>query len=112
MKREQAAEDKGMLDMKPCKRIEIVIEQALAQRMAELLREHGAPGYTLIDRAGGRGDRGLRRADEPTGTSTNCMFVLACDDEQTVRSIVEAVRPVLSRSGGICLVSDAMWVRH
>ncbi len=98
--------------MKPCKRIEIVIEQALAQRTAALLVELGAPGFTLIDHASGRGDRGYRRADEPTGTSTNCVFLVACDDEALVQDIVEGIRPVLSKSGGMCLVSDANWVRH
>ena len=98
--------------MKPCKRIEIVIEQALARRLGEALIEAGAPGYTMIDHAGGSGDRGMRRADEPTGTSTNCVFVIACNEQDTVDRIIELVRPILSRSGGICLVSDAMWVRH
>ena len=98
--------------MKPCKRLEIVIEQPLASRMANLLVELQAPGYTVIDHAGGRGDRGVRRADEPTGTSTNCVFIVACEDQACVERIVEGIRPVLSRSGGICLVSDALWVRH
>jgi len=98
--------------MKPCKRIEIVIEQPLAQRTASLLSDIGVPGYTLIDRASGRGDRGHRRADEITGSSTNCIFIISCDDQNMVEQIVEAIRPVLSVSGGICLVSDAMWVRH
>ena len=98
--------------MKPCKRIEIVIEEALVRRMAEQLEVLGAPGYTLIPRASGRGDRGLRRGDDPTGTFTNCVFIVACNDEATVARIVEGSRPLLSRSGGICLVSDAFWVRH
>lgn len=98
--------------MKPCKRVEIVIEQALANRLGEALIEAGAPGYTFIDHAGGSGDRGLRRADEPTGISTNCVFIVACPDQPAVEKIVEMVRPILSRSGGICLVSDAMWLRH
>jgi nitrogen regulatory protein PII len=98
--------------MKPCKRIEIVLEKSLASRMAERLIEAGAPGFTKIDRASGHGDRGERRADEPTGTSTNSMFIIACDDDEVVNRIVEAIRPVLSRSGGICLVSDALWVKH
>lgn len=98
--------------MKPCKRIEIVIERPLAQRMAKLLVELEAPGYTVIEHAGGRGDRGVRRADEPTGTSTNSVFVIACETQEQVERIVDGIRPVLSRSGGICLVSDAMWVRH
>lgn len=98
--------------MKPCKRIEIVIEQALANRLGEALTRSGAPGYTVIDHAGGSGDRGLRRADEPTGTATNCVFIVACPDQQTVDQVIELVRPILSRSGGICLVSDALWLRH
>jgi nitrogen regulatory protein PII len=98
--------------MQACKRIEIVIEEPLVPRVAERLEALGAPGYTLITRASGRGDRGLRRADEPTGTATNCVFIIACEDEATVQRIVEAIRPLLTRFGGICLVSDASWVRH
>ncbi len=98
--------------MKHCKRIEIVIEKALAKRLGDALKESGAPGYTFIDHAGGFGDRGLRRADEPTGTATNCVFIVACPDQEAVDKVVELVRPVLSRSGGICLISDAMWLRH
>ncbi len=98
--------------MKPCKRIEIVVEQALANRLSELLVDLGVPGYTLISNAAGRGDRGLRRADEVTGTSSNCMFIVACDDEEIINNIVEGVRPILSRSGGFCLLSEAQWLRH
>jgi nitrogen regulatory protein PII len=98
--------------MKPCKRIEIVIEQPLARRLAERLDELGAPGYTMIPDASGRGDRGLRRGDEVTDTFTNCLFIVACDDEAVVARIVEGVRSLIARSGGVCLVSDAFWVRH
>jgi nitrogen regulatory protein PII len=98
--------------MKPCKRIEIVIEQPLARRMASRLDELGAPGYTLISGVSGRGDRGLRQADDLTDTFTNCIFVIACDDDEVVERIIEGVRKELARSGGVCLVSDAGWLRH
>ena len=98
--------------MKPCKRIEVVIERAVAAWLAGLLLEAGAPGYTFIDHASGRGDRGERRGDEPAGTSTNCMFIVACNDDAVVERIIDAVRPTLSRYGGICLVSEAFWLRH
>ncbi len=98
--------------MKTCKRIEIVVEQSLARRVASLLDAAGAPGYTLIAGAGGRGDRGRMRADDPTGVASNCIFIIACNDDTVVSRLVEEIRPVLSRSGGICLVSDALWVRH
>jgi hypothetical protein len=37
--------------------------------------------------------------------------MIACTETQA-RQIVETVRPILKRLGGICLVSDAMWVLH
>ncbi len=98
--------------MKACKRIEIVIEHPLAPRLAKLLSDLGVPGYTMIDGASGAGDRGTRRADELTGVSANSVFIIACDDESLVKEIIEGIRPMLSTSGGICLVSDAHWVKH
>jgi len=98
--------------MKPIKRIEIVIEQPLADRLAEKLRALGAPGYTVLRNVGGSGDRGARRADELAGDSSNCLFLIACDDEALVLRITEGVRPLLSRFGGICLVSDCLSLHH
>ena len=98
--------------MRPCSRIEIVVEEAMVKHMAQCLEEAGAEGYTLIPRASGSGDRGPRRGDDPTGMSTNCVFIVASPDDSTTERIVEAVRPLLSRSGGVCLVSEARWVKH
>ncbi|MGB5325720.1 MAG: DUF190 domain-containing protein [Pseudomonadales bacterium] len=98
--------------MKQCKRIEIVIEAPLAQRLTEELRQLGVPGFTLVPDVRGAGDRGERRADELSGESSNCMILIACDDQALIEKILDAVRPLLSRSGGICLVSDAQWLRH
>jgi len=97
--------------MKPCKRIEIVIEERLMDKMARRLKELGAPGYTVVRRVSGMGDRGLRRADEPTGTATNAVFIIACDPA-IVEELVDGVRSMLSQYGGVCLVSDAQWLRH
>ena len=98
--------------MKTCKRIEIVVEAPLALKLADLLRELGAPGFTLIPDVTGAGDRGQWRADQLSGDSSNSLILIACDDQETVDAILGAVRPLLSRSGGICLVSDALWLRH
>lgn len=98
--------------MKPCKRIEIVIETPQAKRLAALLRQVGAEGYTLIPDVRGAGNRGERRADALAGDSSNCLFVIACEDQEMVDSIVEGVRPLLTRSGGVCLVTEAQWLKH
>jgi len=98
--------------MKPCIRIEIVIEEPMAPRLVELLNRLGVRGYTAIANASGRGDRGVRRGDELAGDSSNTVFIVACEDAALVEHIVEGVRPLLSRSGGICLVSEARWLMH
>ncbi len=98
--------------MKPCKRLEIVIEKPLANRLAEQLSELGAPGYTVIDHAWGQGDRGFRRGDDLTGAATNCVFIVAVETQAEVDVLIEGIRPIITRSGGVCLVSDALWLRH
>ncbi len=97
--------------MKPCKRIEIVIEQRQASALLEALDQLGVPGYTAIPSARGSGDRGLRSGDELTGVMTNSVIVIACP-EADVAAILELVGPAIRRSGGICLVSDATWLTH
>lgn len=98
--------------MNPCKRIEIVIEQPMVQKLKKQLDDIGVSGYTIIPGASGRGDRGVRHRDDPTGTFTNCVFIIACEDADEATQVIDGVRPLLSRSGGICLVTDAHWVKH
>lgn len=98
--------------MNPCKRIEIVIEEPMARRLIDLLKDLGVRGYTAVHNASGQGDRGVRRADELAGDTSNVLFIIACEDETLAEQLVEAVRPLLSRSGGLCLVSDAWSLRH
>ena len=98
--------------MKHCKRIEIVIEKSMVPKLTVLLQQLGVDGYTLIPDVRGSGDRGMRRADELSGESSNCLVLIACDNEAVVEALLDGVRPLLVRAGGICLVSDAQWLRH
>jgi len=98
--------------VKKCQRIEIVIESPLIDTMVELMREIDAPGYTLISDIRGQGDRGVRWADELSGDTSNSLFIIASEDPTMTQLILDRVRPLLSRSGGVCLVSDAMWLKH
>lgn len=98
--------------MIPSHRIEIVIEEPIAPELVRLLKQHQVSGYTVIPRASGSGDRGIRRGDELAGDSSNCLFIIACEDTDLVERLTEAVKPLLSRSGGICLVSDCQQLKH
>ena len=98
--------------MKPCTRIEIVAESALTNALLELFQEVDIPGFTMIPDIRGSGDRGLRWADDLAGDASNTLFLIACDEQDKVETLLERIRPLLSRSGGMCLVSEARWLRH
>jgi nitrogen regulatory protein PII len=97
--------------MKPIKKIEIVTDALELQKVVKLLEESGLSGYTVIREVTGKGGRGVRADDELTGVFKNCYVMTACEEEQVSR-VIEAIRPVLKRFGGICLVSDAQWIIH
>lgn len=97
--------------MQAVKRLEIVTDTLALERVLQLLADAGVSGYTVIRNAEGKGHRGLRSGDDVTRVFQNSYVLVACTPEQ-VEQVVAAVRPVLKRVGGICLVSDAQWVLH
>jgi nitrogen regulatory protein PII len=97
--------------MEAVKRVEVVVESVEVRRVTEALETLGVSGYTVIPAASGRGERGSRDGDGVSGVFANTYVLTACPPEQ-LEAVIEAVRPLLRETGGICLVSDAQWVRH
>ena len=96
--------------MQPVKRVEIVVDSPEVPDLLALLRREQFGGYTVFAHLSGGGDRGERRDDEPSGGGNACVLVAV--PEPRLPRLVELVRPVLKRRGGMCLVSDASWVLH
>lgn len=97
--------------MKPVKRLEIIVDQAELPRLVEVLDAERVTGYTILRDAQGMGRRGRRAADGLSGEFSNGVVIIAAAADEAMR-IVELVRPVLRRHGGICLMSDAQWLIH
>ena len=97
--------------MKAVKRVEIVVETLVLSQVTDLIEATGIRGYTVIRNAGGKGGHGERFEDELTDLHRNSFLVVACDEAE-LAPLLESLRPLLSRYGGMCLVSDALWVRH
>lgn len=98
--------------MQAIKKVEIIIEYMEVPRLLEVLKKEAlAVGYTVIKEAFGAGGRGEMAGDGFSGEFTNSYLLIACSEDEANR-IVEIVRPILKRFGGVCLVSDAMWVKH
>ena len=97
--------------MKKVKRLEIIIPAVELKKVLRLLKESGVSGYTVIRSVTGFGDRGEQTGDELTGVFDNaCVLTLA--EPEKAGGIVEEIRAVLKRYGGVCVVSDADWVIH
>ena len=97
--------------MEAVKRIEIIIDTREMREVCRTLEALGVSGYSVIRDVTGRGDRGVQSGDELTDVFKNSLLLTACPEE-SVPEIVAAIRPLLRRHGGICLVSDAQWVIH
>lgn len=97
--------------MIPVKRLEIVVDAPHSEQVIAVLESCGLDGWTRVRGAGGAGERGRQLGDEVTGVSSNDLIITTCSAEQ-LHDVVEELRTLLSRCGGMCLVSDAMWLRH
>lgn len=97
--------------MIPVKRLEIVVDAPHSERVTELLARNGLTGWTVVRGVSGSGERGLQLGDGITGISSNHLIVTTCSGEG-LQDLAEELRALLSRVGGMCLVSDALWLRH
>lgn len=97
--------------MIPVKRIEIVVDGLQSDRVTALLTSRGLTGWTMLRGASGAGDRGSQPNDGVARGTSNVLIVTTCTPEQ-LDAFLEELRTVLARYGGMCLVSDAMWLRH
>ncbi len=97
--------------MIPVKRLEIVVDGLQSERVTELLAKRGLTGWTMLRGASGTGDRGVQPSDGIARGTSNSLILTTCEPEQ-LEGVIEELRELLSRYGGMCLVSDAHWLRH
>lgn len=97
--------------MQAAKRVEIICDTVEVKNVIKLLEAIGVTGYTIIRDVVGKGGRGMRRGDDLTDVFKNSMILTVCDEKQ-ISDVVEAIRPILKKFGGICLISDTHFVIH
>ena len=97
--------------MRAAKKIEIVCDSLEVKNVVKLLDDIGITGYTIIRDVVGKGGRGVRSGDDVTDVFKNSLIMAVCGDEM-ISDLVEVIRPILKRFGGICLVSDTNYVIH
>jgi nitrogen regulatory protein PII len=93
------------------KRIELVVEAIEKEQVISCLKSINITSFTLYHHVGGSGERGIRDEGVFGEKFENVTFVVACAENQ-LAVVIEVLRPILKRYGGMCLVSDAKWVKH
>ena len=97
--------------MKVVQRVEIITGQQELRHVMAVLDSCGVTGYAMLRNVLGKGDKKVESFDPITGEVENLMIVTTIDKD-ALKPLIEALRPILKRFGGSCLVSDAMWVIH
>lgn len=97
--------------MQSVTRLEIVISSVELENVLGKIEACGASGYTVIREITGKGHRGIRDGADLSDAFRNTMIVTACTAEQATE-LIEVIRPILKRRGGICLISDSQWIVH
>ena len=92
----------------------IVTEKLLLKKIAKIIDEAGATGYTVVA-AGGKGSRNVRSSGQPTVSDTysNIKFeVLTPNREMAVKISDEVAAEFFEDYSGIAYLCDVMEVLH
>lgn len=97
--------------MEQVKKVEIITNTLEIKKVIRILDKVGVSGYTVIEDVTGKGDRGRVIDDLETEALTNGYVMSICTEDQE-HKVVEAIKPILKKYGGVCIVSDAKWIVH
>lgn len=97
--------------MLPVKKVEIIVNHHEVNQALRLLDSVGISGYTVVENAHGKGERGVTSEDIDL-SFRNTYIMTVCTNEKQLQQLVDAIKPLLMKVGGVCLVSEASWVVH
>jgi nitrogen regulatory protein PII len=77
---------------KPAKKLVIVTEKILLKKIAKIIEESGATGYTVLE-TGGKGSRNVRSSGQPnvSDTEANIKFEVLTDTRDLAEKIADQV---------------------
>ena len=96
--------------MHPRKKLEIVVESTLTERVVDVLDRRGAPGYTVFEASSGRGRRGSWKRDQ-ISNAFHRNVVLMVADADLCTAIIEDLRSVIDDYTAVLFLSDVEVLR-
>lgn len=93
------------------KRIDIMVEAPLTNRVLGLLEAHGAPGYTVVPAIAGKGLDGSWHRDGLVGRVGAVVQIFCIVDAERIDALMEPIFALVERQIGIVTISDVEVVR-
>ncbi|MBE9125502.1 MULTISPECIES: P-II family nitrogen regulator [unclassified Coleofasciculus] len=94
---------------KPAKKLVIITEKLLLQKIGKLIDESGATGYTVLE-TGGKGSRNVRSSGQPnvSDTTSNIKFEVLTDTRDLALEISDKIAAkFFDDYAGIAYICDA-----
>lgn len=99
------------MQMHEAKRVEIIIEAVMENRLTEALNAAGVTGYTILPVSGGSGRSGAWSREGQVSRAGGMVAVICLIRPHRLDGLLEAVLPVLQRHIGLISVTDAKILR-
>ena len=93
------------------KRIDIMVEAPLMNRMITILEAQGVGGYTVVPAIAGRGKSGNWHRDGQVGRVGAVVQIFCIVDESRVDEVLSPIFKLVSQQIGIVTVSDVQVIR-
>jgi len=94
---------------KPAKKLVIVTEKVLIKKIASIIEEAGATGFTVVE-TGGKGSRNVRSSGQPnvSDTTANIKFEILTENRDMAEDIANKVAiNFFNDYAGIAYICDA-----
>jgi nitrogen regulatory protein PII len=92
-------------------KVEIIIDNYYLEETLNILNIINVSGYTIFNNISGKGDRGESCDDFDCNFQTT-YIITVCTNEVQLNNLQEMLKPLLTKVGGICLVTRAQWIEH
>ncbi len=93
-------------DGKKMKKVEIVIEAMMLDKVISIMDQAGVSGYTILPSVTGRGHRGHRTGFGFTDVFNNAM-IFTLTDEAIALKISQEAKKLIQNYAGVVIISDA-----
>lgn len=101
----------AIMEMHKAKRVEIIIEAVMEQRLTDALVRAGVTGYTVLPVSGGSGRSGQWTREGQVSRASGMVAVICLIRPERLDGLLDAAFAVVERHIGVVNVTDAQVLR-